>query len=238
MTNNHVQRTKNPAAGSGRTRKWALWFASIALPVAVVIPALHLVIDRPQVDEIASVIKEAGFDPLVPPNRLRGPGALYEVEGGFYRKVCDVDAGLLTGKLQKSPTQNHLRERLEKGGFSLSGNFVDTLNAKLGAQRLTSIEYRLTDVAISEIAFSDLLEIEDNLLRQSHCDEAVQLLLKANKQVCPGYAALSATTFYKVHVDAKLEAGADTKVPVIKAVKQALQEHEDSKVHIQSADEL
>ena len=96
----------------------------------------------------------------------------------------------------------------------------------------------MTDVAISEIAFSDLLEIEDNLLRQSHCDDAVQRLLKANKQVCPGYAALSATTFYKVHVDAKLEAGADSKVPVIKAVKQALQEHADSKVHIQSADEL
>src|SRR5262249_47450818 len=154
------------------------------------IPALPYLIDRPQADEITTVIKQAGFDPLVPPNRLRGPGALYEVEGGFYRKVCDAAAGLLSGKLQKSPTQNQLRERLESGGFSVRGNFVETLNAKLGAARLTSIEYRLTDVAISEIAFSDLLEIEDRLLHESHCDEAVQRLLKANKQVCPGYAAL------------------------------------------------
>lgn len=73
---------------------------------------------------------------------------------------------LHTEKLKKSQSQSQLREKLENGGFSLSGKFVSMLNAELGSTRLTSIELRLTDVTISEIAMSDLLEISDNLLSQ------------------------------------------------------------------------
>src|SRR4029453_551905 len=68
--------------------------------------------------------------PLIPPNQLRGPGSLYLVEGNSFRKVCDVDPPLLTGKLQKSPTLDHVRRRLENGKFSLRGGYVDELNAR------------------------------------------------------------------------------------------------------------
>jgi len=210
----------------------------MTLPVAVITPAVIYVIDRPQLDEIETVIRQAGFDPLVPPNRLRGPGALYEVENGFYKKVCNVDTAVVTEKLQKSPTQDQFRERLENGGFLLSGNFVSMLNAKLGGTRLTSIELKLIDVVISEIAMSDLLEIEDNLLRDKNCDDVVHRLLKANRQVCPGYAALSATTFYKVHVDSKFESNAEDKVPIMNTVQQAIQQHADGEIRIRSSDEL
>jgi hypothetical protein len=238
MSDRHVRPTKTSASGSVQAGRRGLWLVSIALPVAVVIPAVIYVVDRPQLDEIETVIRQAGFDPLVPPNRLRGPGALYEVEGGFYRKVCDADTAVVTEKLKKSPSQSQLRERLENGGFSLSGKFVSMLNAELGSTRLTSIELKLTDVTISEIAMSDLLEISNNLLSQKYCDEVVNRLLKANRQVCPGYAALSATTLYKVHLDTKFDSNAEDKVPIIEAVQQAIQQDADGRIRIQSADEI
>jgi hypothetical protein len=191
------------------------------------------------VDEIELVIKEAGFDPLVPPNRLRGPGALYVVEGGGrYTKVCDADPQLLEAKIRRSPTPGEVHDRLERGGFSAKGTLLASVNAKLGGTRVMSIEYRVSDPAISEISLSDLAEIEDNLLQQERCDRTVQRLLKANKKVCSGVAALSATTHYQVHFDRNLEVSADTRVPLLSAAQQAIEEHTQSKFQSSGTDEL
>jgi hypothetical protein len=202
------------------------------------IPAAYMVIDPPQLDDIETVIKQAGFDPLVPPNRLRGPGAIYAVEDGSYQKVCDVDPAILAGKLKSSPAPDRHRESLEKAGFSLSAKIVETLNAELSGARLTSVEYTLTNVTISEIDYGDLFEIEDNLLSQRNCEKAVRRLLRAHQKICPGYAALSATTSYRVHVRSALESKAEDKAPVIHAVQKALQERVDGQIRIQSGDEL
>jgi hypothetical protein len=202
------------------------------------IPAAYALIDPPQPDDIGTVIKQAGFDPLVPPNWLRGPGALYEVEDGSYRRVCDVDPALLAGKLKSSPIPEQRRKSLEKAGFSLSGEFVDALNARLGGARLTAVDYKLADVSISEIDYDDLFAIEDDLLSQQNCEKAVTRLLQANRKVCPGYAALSATTTYRIRVRSELQSEAKDSVPVINTVQQAMQERANSQLHIQSADEL
>jgi hypothetical protein len=237
MRNRHVGRTITPAAGPVEKGRNRYLLFSIALPLAVIVPAASYIVLMPQHDDIAIAIRQAGFDPLVPPSRLRGPGALYEVDGNRYRKVCDVEPETLTGKLQKSPTLERVRQSLEKGGFSLSGDYLKSLNAKLGADRMVSVEYSLTNVAISEISMSDLAEIQDALLSEKSCDRVVQSLLKANKQVCAGYAAISATTSYKVRVNSKFESGADN-VPVVDQVKRALETHAGSEIRVESADQL
>jgi hypothetical protein len=248
MSDGHVRRTRldngrrtkkaGIATRRGRGRPLWLWLALFTLPVAVIIPAVWYVAFGPHRDDMVKAIREYGFEPLIPPNQLRGPGALYLVEGNSLRKVCDVDPPLLTGKLQKSPTLDHVRRRLEKGKFSLGGGYVDELNAKLDGARVTTIEYRMRDVAISEIAMDDLLEIQDNLLRQKSCDDVVQRLLKANKQVCPGYAALSATTSYKVHYDVKVDTSAQTKMATMALVQRVIEADSGGQIQIQSADEL
>ena len=248
MSDGHVRRTKmgngrrtkKTTAGTlrGRSQSVWLWVALFALPVAVIIPAVWYVAQDPQRDDIEKAIREYGFDPLIPPNQLRGPGSLYLVEGNSYRKVCDAEPALLTDKLQKSPTQDHVRRRLEKSRFSLRGNYVEELNAKLGGARVTAIEYTMRNVSISEIAMDDLLEIQDNLLRQRHCDEAVQRLLKAHKQICPGYAVLSATTSYKVHYDAKFDSSVESKMAATAVMQRAIEEEAGGRIHIHGADEL
>jgi hypothetical protein len=207
----------------------------------LLVPGVYFVFTppAPAEDEIEAVIKEAGFDPLVPPNRLRGPGALYVVEGGGrYTKVCDAEPDLLEAKIRKSPTPGQVHDRLESGGFSVGGKLLNSINATLGATRVTSIEYTLADPSISEISLSDLAEIEDGLLRQKRCDETVQRLLKANKKVCSGAAALSATTRYRVHVDSKFDAGGDDRAPVLSAAQKAIEEHTQSQTRSTGTDEL
>jgi hypothetical protein len=207
----------------------------IALPGAY----FYFVPSAPAADEIETLIKDAGFEPLVPPNRLRGPGALYVVEGGGrYTKVCDAAPDLLQAKIRKSPTPGQVHDRLESGGFSVGAKLLNRINATLGATRVTSIEYTLADPSITEISLSDLGEIQDSLLRQKRCDETVQRLLKLNKKVCSGAAALSATTRYRIQYNAKFGADADGRVPVLNAAQKAIEEHTQSQIQASGTDEL
>ena len=103
MKTGHVRRTKPSRAGRAARTQRRLRLASVALPLILAAPGAYWYIipaAPPPVDEIETVIKEAGFDPLVPPNRLRGPGALYVVEGGGrYAKVCDAEPHVLETKV-------------------------------------------------------------------------------------------------------------------------------------------
>ena len=231
MSDGHVRRSKPSKAASTSRHARSVRLLSVALPLALVAPAIWYVA-TPTLSEgqIEIVVRKAGFDPVEPPTRLRGPGALYVVEGGSYRKVCDAEPNLLEGKIQRSPTESQSRESLENSTFSLGGEFIQSLNAKLGGSRVNSISYRLSDVIISEISLSDLHGIEDVLLQQKQCDETVGRLLDAHKKVCSGYAALSATAIYQVRVEAKFRSESSSKAPTIKGVQEALQEHTQGEI--------
>src|SRR5262249_52846882 len=176
MKTGHARRAKPSRSGRATHAQRRLWVASVALPAILAVPgAVYYFSPAPSSDEIETIIKEAGFDPLVPPNRLRGPGALYVVEGGGrYTKVCAADPQLLEAKPRRSPTPGQVHDRLESGGFSIKGHLLDTINANLGATRVASIEYRVSDASINEISLSDLSEIEDSALSQERCDKTVQ----------------------------------------------------------------
>jgi hypothetical protein len=208
MSDGHVRRTK-PSRSAGRGRKRVL-LASLALPVILVVPMMIGVLKPWSTPaDIDSVITQAQFQPVHPPSRLYGPGALYVVEGGSYWKVCDAEAALLTGKIEKSPTESQIREVLETDGFSLIGRLIEHLSVKLGATRSTSTAYSVTGVAVSSVSLADLYGIQDVLLRREECDKAVGHLLDAKRQVCFGAAALSATIRYQEHDAAKFNSSTD-----------------------------
>ncbi len=209
MSNSNVRRTKSSRSnGAGRGRK-SVFLATLALPVILIAPSILYVFPGPAPADIDTVITQAHFQPVHPPSRLYGPGALYVVEGGSYWKVCDAEAALLTGKIEKSPTESQFRKVLETGGFSVAGQLLAHLSAKLGATRETSFEYRVTEVAISAISLANLYGIQDILLSRNECDKAVGHMLDAKKQVCFGVAALSATISYHGRNDATFDSGAD-----------------------------
>jgi len=213
----------------------AVTLALVILPVASYFALEGL---RPQGGDIEGIIREYGFDPLTPPNQLRGPGALYKAVGTTYQVVCPVDPALLKDKLRTSPTPDRVRARLESGNLSLGGNYVEQLNGKTQGARVTSVEYSMKGVTISEIAMSHLYKIQNALLQDPSCDKIVQDLLHKNEKVCAGYAALSATTSYKVHYDTKYEASAEAKMPLMNALRDKIEAAAGSQIRVQSEDEL
>jgi hypothetical protein len=237
MSDGNAGRADTPQEGFFQRMRKSILIAAIALPVLTTILVAVYILISPAGDDVAQTVREAGFDPLVPPNRLRGPGALYQVDGSSYRKVCNVDPAMLEGKVQQSPTPEHVRRRLEKGGFAVGSKLLEDVNGRLGGTRVTSIEYKLTNVSISEIAMSDLFAIQAALLSDPGCLGTVKQLLRANKQVCAGYAALSATTSYRVRSNSKVATNAEAK-PAIEEVKQAIQLQAHSDIVVQNDDEL
>jgi hypothetical protein len=226
-----------PAAKASAARKFVV-LAAIAVPIAVAVPFAVMFFRPAQQDLVESTIREAGFVPVVPPSRLWTPGALYgELGGGFYDKICYDDA-LAAQKTQKSPTQARTRESLENNGFFFGGDFIGAVNAKLSGARVTAIEYKLSDVAVSQIIGEDLIAIDDVLLRVNSCNRAVTDRLKANKHVCPGYSALSATTSYKVHIDLDVKADAQSKAAALKIVQGEIAANSGGDVQAHSEDEF
>jgi hypothetical protein len=249
MNNSHARRAKpSPPHTAGR-RGWLVW---AAVPLAVIAPVVaymaymgwHDPADdtagRSTPEAIEAVIKYMKFDPLLPPSRLRGPGAIYAVvDSGSYWKVCDADPKLVHDVIHSSPVPNQTRTKLENAGFSVDGHVLDTLNASLGVSKIVSIEYRMSNVSISEIAMRDLYVIQQKLLNDKNCDDMVGELLKQKEmKVCPGYAVLTASTSYKVHTDATIGSGAETKMPIIEAVKRQIELATKGEIKLTDAHEL
>ena len=189
---------------------------------------------------IEAVIKYMKFDPLLPPSRLRGPGAIYAVvDGGSYWKVCDADPKLVHDVIHSSPAPNQTRTMLENAELSVDGDVLDTLNASLGTSKIVSIEYRMSNVSISEIAMRDLYVIQQQLLNDKNCDEMVgEFCKQKDTKVCPGYAVLTASTSYKVNTDTTIASGAEMKIPIIEAVKQQIELATKGEVKLTDTDEL
>src|SRR3954465_5124882 len=100
------------------------------------------------------------------------------------------------------------------------------------------MEYRMSNVSISEIAMRDLFVIQKQLMDDKNCDEMVNELLKQNKKVCPGYAAVTASTSYKGKIDTSGNSGAETHMPVIEAVQRQIELETKGEIKVTGANEL
>jgi hypothetical protein len=224
--------------GVARRGSRLIWLGSLVIVGAALLASVWVLRPHPTIDEIESAIKAAGFGPVTPPNRLRGPGSLYVAQGNnFYHQVCRADPSLLEGKVQTSPTLARVRERLEKGGFTWSGDMVEALNGKLDGTRLTSIKYNLADVTIHEVADADLKAIQRKLMDDPHCEAAVQDYSKQQRKVCSGYAALSASTSFRISTESNVEMAVEEAAKLTGVVKRHLEQQIGGQIQIRSTDE-
>jgi hypothetical protein len=248
MSNGHARRAKPSPPNTAGRWGWLVW---AAVPLAAIAPVVgymaYMGLHHPEDDStgstpaaIEAVIKHMKFDPLLPPSRLRGPGAIYAVvNGGSYWKVCDADPKLVDDVIRSSPAPNQIRTMLERAELSIGGDIVNALNAVFGASRIVSIEYRMSNVSVSEIAMRDLYVIQQQLLEDRNCDEMVGALLKQKEtKVCPGYAVLTASTSYKVNTDTSMTSGAETQMPLIEAVQRQIELATKGEVKLTGAHEL
>ena len=241
MNGRNVRRTNPPAFGSFRSGSRSVWIAILALPIAAIVPVAAYVYYPwgPPVHDIETVIKTYyGFDPLTPPSRLRGPGAIYAVDGRLVRKVCEASPEVLGGSIDESVTVNRTHNDEASGKFSLSGSFVKRLNGKLSGARVTTVEYSMKDVVIREIPEATLGKIERVLMSEKDCDDAVTALLTVNKVVCSGYSSLTASITYKVRFDRTTDVSAEAKAAMADVIKETIEETSGGTVNIRNAEEF
>jgi hypothetical protein len=225
MSDSHARRAKPSRLGAASRRGWLVW---AAVPLAMIAPIAGFMawdwaeeIPRSS-EEIEDTIRDMNFHPLLPPSRLRAPGAIYAVvNDGSYWKICD-DPELVRDKIHSSPIPDKSRNKLEKAAISAHGNVIEKLNAGLSASRIVSMEYRMSNVSISEIAMRDLFVIQKKLMSDKDCDEMVSEMLKRDKKVCLGYAVVTASTSYKVKMDTSVESGGTTQMQAIEAVQRQI----------------
>jgi hypothetical protein len=240
MNARHAGRATPPAFGSFRSGTRSIWLASLALPIAVIIPVIWVFL-RPQppapVRDIETVIKTYyGFEPLTPPSRLREPGSIYLVEGSSLRKVCEATPEMLAGKVQESKKVSQKHQSEEDSQFSLSGSFVKALNGKLSGARVATVEYGMKDAVIREIAEATLSEIELLLMSDKRCDDKVTALLNANKKVCSGYSSLAASIFYRVRFERSSDVTGKAELAAV--IKEAIEETSGGSVSVHNAEEF
>jgi hypothetical protein len=237
MTNQPTQPTASPQGGIGRIlpRNARLWIGGLALaPVLALGVAYFGQIISPNTPEKAII--GAGFEPLIPPMRLREPGSLYAIGADrSYIKVCDPDPDHLKRVTRDSDTVAQKLERLMRGRFNVAGNLLDSLNAAFGGASVVTVTYTFTDVKVIEVAEDKLLELQHSMLSERFCDQRVQQYIHAKRKVCMGRQALRATTVYKVHTDSKLGADVQDKMGDI---AKKIQSHVGSTAEVKRNDEI
>ncbi len=229
-----VRHVDAPAAAPVVRRASAfLWAGSaVVFGSALLVAGWVFASQRNAGDVLDAAVKEIGFHPVKPANKLRGPGSIYVAEDdSFYHQVCPVHAGDVQAVVQTSPAQSRTRERLEKGTFSWDGDLVKMLNAKLGGTRVTSIKYSLSDVMLHEIADDDLKALQRKLMQNPDCEDVVVQYYKHNKKICSGYAALSASASFRVYTQQTADID-------LQLVKDHLQQHTGGQIKIVSKDEF
>jgi hypothetical protein len=180
-------------------RIWIILSVAIA---TIMLPLIYYIMKAPE-DPLREAIIGLGYFPAIPPSNLSGPGAFYHVniDGSIRSTVCGVSDKEVQPILQRSATTQYIADRLQQRGYSLGSRMIESINANLGMQEVSSISLKFTNVAVMEISSENLYEISQNKLAAgSHCDVEINNLLRARQFVCQGQSVLRASANYNVDV--------------------------------------
>ena len=199
----------NPTDRPRRRMKRRHYFL-LAAAIAMALPAGVYIAGRPsQQDALEQAIIKLQFFPVRPPSTLRGPGSLYHVDlnGNILDTVCTADQVLVSNLVHELPTTLIVANALQNAGYSIDGNIVDKINAKLATKQFQSIRYELRDVRVIEIAQAGLTGLNRRLTQNPDCDETIGRLVRARELVCQGASVLLASAEYRVELEQSAEAG-------------------------------
>jgi hypothetical protein len=195
-------RRAKPALLSRKTMtlKWLL--VGSGTFIALVIVAVWFMWPRQGHDTIAAILLETGYFEIVPPTTLSGPGTINTVEFLSNGKVtmhptCDVEAGFLSDKIQKSQTvDRELKQSIEKK-LDVTGELRQNLAAAADISQISSIHLKLENANILLITDESLLSVRHTLLK-GECEDAVIENVSNGGVVCQTRAVLEADVIYEI----------------------------------------
>ena len=185
----------------------------------------------PREKAMSAFLLETGYFENVLPDTLSGPGTINTVEFLSNGKValhptCDVRAGFLADKIQRSQTIDHeLKQTLEKK-LDVSGEIRQKLAAVAGISQIKSVHLKLENANILLITDETLLSARDDLLKDK-CQEAIVANVSAGGIVCQTRAVLEADVTYEIEYNDKVSMGERARLSLAAAEKLNLDARQD-----------
>jgi hypothetical protein len=183
---------------------WALVATNVlGIPAAIALPSQFA-----RVDPLETAINELGFYPTRPPTLLRRPGSLFLVGlDGIIRTVCEAEVPDDT--MKESASTIMAADTLQNANYAFDGQIANRMNAQLGARRVESVRYELSDVKVLEIPGDQLVSIRNAMQSKPNCATAIEQLVNSREFVCQGVSVLLASAKYTVEVDSHRSASGE-----------------------------
>jgi hypothetical protein len=210
-------------------------FAAV-LAVTVAVPAIVHVVRLPSPDPLADELRDYGFYPINPPSTLVEVGSLYYVseDGLRYRAICRAVPADVADVVQISRSVRIEQELDQKGSFTsdVSVDLHSFFTGGVASDYVQKVHFSLTDITLEEIPLVSNFEIQNKLMHNSACNDAVLQMLQSDGYVCQGQEILLATAEFKLDRDTqeKLKVSANLKPEVNQALKAAIKTQSDQTV--------
>jgi hypothetical protein len=211
-------------------------FAAAVLALTVAVPAIFHVVRFPSRDPLADELRDYGFYPINPPSTLVEVGSLYYVseDGLSYRAICRAVPADVADVVQISRSVQIQQDLDQKGSFTsdISVDLRSVFDGGVASDYVQKVHFSLTDITLQEIPLVSNFEIQNKLMHNSACNDAVLQMLQSDGYVCQGQEILLATAEFKLDraTQEKLKVSADLKPEVNQALKAAIKTQSDQTV--------
>jgi hypothetical protein len=142
----------------------------------IALPLIYLIIFHAP-PTLGKVLNEFGYQQIVPPSKLYGPGTFNSVELLSDKTVklhptCRMDPGMLEGLWEESPTVDREMTAHFSHNLDVSSDFLDSLKSKVSGKQIKDVHLSLRNMRILVLTQEDLLKLRDQYLKDS-CEEAI-----------------------------------------------------------------
>lgn len=132
---------------------------------------------------IESVIKDAKYQPIVPPTQLVLPGTIVNIVQDnplVLERVCSQKAALGENVPldNKASTATSINQKIEKVS-TIDVGYEKAIKAKLEAKGMSKVSLKLSNVSIQELDIATVVERQDK--QSAGCTKAIQRLLAEPK---------------------------------------------------------
>lgn len=165
---------------------------------------------------LGEILNEFGYQEIVPPSKLYGPGTFNSVEQLSDQSVklhptCNMDPEILEGLWDVSPTVDREMAARFSRDFDISAELSESLKSTMSSKQIKYIRMSLRNMRVVVLTQENLLKLRDQYLKGT-CEEAVIHNVKNGGCVRQSKEILQADLVYTVRVKGDIQAMHNIKI--------------------------
>jgi hypothetical protein len=126
---------------------------------------------------LGNVLNEFGYQQIVPPSKLYGPGTFNSVEQVSDKTVklhptCKMDPGILKDLWEESPTVDREMTAHFSRNLDISSELLNSLKSKMSGKQIKDVHLSLRNMRIVVLTQEESLKLREQYLKDT-CEEAI-----------------------------------------------------------------